>query len=761
MRSLSGWFPWPKLSRQELTDPRAKSEDYQSRVVDPGAIFHWEDRPPFSMITAELMLFDHKVTLALAIRNGLLAQMEIEVVGGPPGIREYVQRQWERVWTAAGEVMCESKHSGWVGFEPMFSVGDSASPDAGRSVFSGYRDFHPRDIRPLVSDGKVCGLTVNGCKENAQKLSLFNPKGVWLTYRDRYSSHYGQSLLQHAYAPWHEKWQRGGAIKLRQLRMMKDAWRGDVIRYPEGRKTTTPGGQVMSWRDVGREMLQLVMAGGIMGFPSTRTSDGKNYEWDYTPPTAVEGATQIHEYKKELDTEIVEGLEVPGEVLQTTEGSSSLGDGGRSIPMVGLLASLQREAQGIVGQIDDQLIRPLVRYDYACEPSYTIKVKPLIKTIFQLMREGDGGEGDGGGKPTTTSVFGGFGMPKPGGSPQNGAQSAVGYGAQQMSANSSRARACSKDRLSPRKAHSQYGSTVGGVYYRPGVWIEAEAMRYATDGELLQLSGNDGDGSHWITIGGRSGAGGEHVGGFPVKLDKDGNIIAGGPAGMRGLHVSKSGGYFKEQRAKTGGDRFDDVADFFDVKRGETTTAVAEAKGDYAARGPGNTRSLKKIVAYQAEKWGMDEATYQSFIDDAWKETLAFNQSREEFKKHAREETGLDAAKLRSIEERGGKRGRGGDSTDVKNLDTSAEALRAAYPQFFSGKGDAAEELFDLIREGRVEPLSRTSREFHDKIDEQLESLMAKAGEDYTPEPSDAEPVGAGFDEELGFSGEIPRNRKL
>ncbi len=329
-----------------------------------------------------------------------------------------------------------------------------------------------------------------------------------------------------------------------------------------------------------------------------------------------------------------------------------------------------------------------------------------------------------------------------------------------MSASSTRARTCiGADRLTPRKAHARYGSTVGGVYYRPGAWIEPAALQFATDGELMQLAAGDGDGSHWITIGGKSKDGGEHVGGFPVKLDKDGNIIAGGPAGLRGTHVSKAGGYFKEKRAKSGGDKFDDVSDFFDVKKGETTAAVAEAdraaKADTAARAPGNTRSLKKIVAYQAEKWGMSEDTYQSFIDDAWKETLAYNEQREAFKKHAREITGLDAGKLRSVEERGGKHGRGGDASNVKNLDTAAEALANEFPQYFSKGGDAAEQLFDLLREGRVEALSRTSREFHDKIDEQLESLMSQAGEDYTPEPSDAEPVGVGAygDEELGFSG--------
>lgn len=752
------WFKWPKLSKAELTDPEPQSDGYSRRVASPGAFFHYEDRPPFSMIVAEMMQFDHKVTLALGIRNGLLAQMEIEVVGGPPGIREYVARQWERIWTMAGSVIMESKHIGWVGFEPMFTPGDGNSVDAGRAIFSGYRDFHQRDIQPLVDTGRVVGLTLNNCKTTeGQKLALFNPKGCWITYKDRHSSYYGQALLEHAYAPWHEKWQRGGAIKLRQLRMMKDAWVGDVIRYPTHRKTITPTGEVVSWRDVAREIVQLRQSGGVIGIPSDRTADGSNYEWEYSPPTSVDGHTPIADYKKELDTEIVEGLEVCNEIIETAEGNAL---NGRMIPMVGLAASLQREGEDYARQIDAQLLRPLVRWEFGCEPSYQIKVKPIIKTIQQLM--GGGGEGQGEGvKPP--GMFSGFSFKSPqsegNGSP-NG-QSAARYGAQQFSGATARHPHVyiGRDRLTPRQARPLTGSTVGGVYYRPGEWIGPDALRFASGEELLQLSG--GDGSRWITIGGKKTADGERAGGFPVKLDKDGNIIAGGPRGMRGLHVSKSGAYFKDQRA-SGRDRFEGSGDIFDEvvaeRRAQEKEADDAAKADYAKRGPGNTRSLNSIVSYQAEKWGMDEATYKGFMDDAWKETLAYNQQREEFKQHAREVTGLDAGKIKRHEEKGGKRGRGGDADDFKNFDVTAEDMASAYPQFFEGKGHASDVLFEILKEGAVRPLSRTSREFHDKIDDMLESLMEQAGADYTPAELEAaaEPVtiGAG-DEELPFSGAI------
>lgn len=757
------WFSWPKLSHDQLTSERAQSEEYKRRVGNPGALFHYEDRPPFSAVTAELMLFDHKVTLALAVRNGLLAQMEIEVLGGPPGIREYVARQWERIWSLAGPVIVEAKHIGWTGFEPMFEPGDSNSPDAGRAVFCGYRDFHQRDMRPLVADGRVVGLTLNNVQDGSGgKLALFSPKGCWITYKDRYSNYYGQSLLEHAYAPWNEKWQRGGAVKLRQLRMMKDAWVGDVLRYPTQRRSLTPDGNVVSWRDVAREIVQLRQSGGVMGIPSDRTADGNNYEWEYTGPTAVEGATPIHEYKKELDTEIVEGLEVPGEVLETAEGGNAYN--GRTIPMVGLLAALQTEGEGYARQVDQQIIRPLVQWEFSCKPAYQIRVKPLIKTIQQLM--GGNEEKPGGG---SGSVFSGFGFQRP--SPQSaGSQTPAGasagrYGETQFSGDGARARTCSwRDRVTPRQARPLCGSTVGGVYYRPGEWISPEALQFASDTELLQLAGGSGNGERWVTIGGRKVEGGEHVGGFPVKLDKDGNIIAGGPRGMRGMHVTKSGSYFAEQKAtreKTGEDKFAGVADFFDERGAEVTAAQKAAKTaaqeDANARAPGNTRSLKKILAYQAEQWGMSEDTYAQFMDEVWSEQEGILRERESMKESARQYLGIDAGDLRRLEERGGKNKRGGDHTDVKGIDEAAQWLKENYPQFFTS-GDDEQDLWDALVEGVKKPPSRTSREFHDKIDERLASLMKDAGDSWAPQNPDLpeeEPVAVGSygDEELPFSG--------
>lgn len=71
-----------------------------------------------------------------------------------------------------------------------------------------------------------------------------------------------------------------------------------------------------------------------------------------------------------------------------------------------------------------------------------------------------------------------------------------------------------------------------GKFLRPG-----EARKYETNGR------------RWITLGAQGNKEGEKKGGFPVLIDADGTILAGGPAGMRGSKVSNVKDWFDRKRA--------------------------------------------------------------------------------------------------------------------------------------------------------------------------------------------------------------------
>lgn len=247
--------------------------------------------------------------------------------------------------------------------------------------------------------------------------------------------------------------------------------------------------------------------------------------------------------------------------------------------------------------------------------------------------------------------------------------------------------------------------------------------------------------ARWVTIGGKK-EGDERRGGFPVQIDGEGNILKGGPRGLQGKHVSEIGKHFeetREARAKEADDFFGNIA--------KEHKAAAESRA--ATDAPGNTRSLKKIIAYQADQWGMDEETYAQFMDEVMSDELDRLREREHVKKSMREQLGRrtgNAGHLKRIEERGGKDGRGGDHTHIVGFDEVAGDFASHYPHLFMS-GDHEGDAWNLLIEGAQPVPSKISREFHDKVDQRLQEAMAAAGHNYGARSYESEYISEDFTE--------------
>lgn len=494
MRSL---FRFVRQSANSLVRKKARTSGYDSASAGTPSQFHnFDERPPFSLVAAELMTFDPKVTIALGVRDGLLMNAEVDIVDGRPEVMDFVRDQWDAIWECEADRLLKTKVFGYAGFEVMYRPGQGRWSN--KVVFKSLRDFHPRDVRPLVRDSDIMGVSVRNVKrrsDNARllpasshadgKIAVWRPKSLWLTFGSKYGSLFGESLLEHAYAPWHEKTMKGGAIKLRQLRMIKDAWMGHVIRYPNEVIRDARTGEPITWRDIARDLVENAMSGAAVGLPSQQDDNG-NYRWDIVPPTSVDGATQIFEYAHELDREILEGCQMPSEVLEAM--SSGSGFSGRSIPFVALLAILQGEFQRYVQAIDDQVLRELVRLNFGVEPRYQIKPKKLIETVGKLMGGTEDSGSDEGSSPpqaTTTPNFG-LGARAPQDSQQLAGQNQpmATRSTNGSSANGAASRNTSNGQ--PTRAPAS-GALVGGVYYAPHAWIPPSATQFASQLELEQL----------------------------------------------------------------------------------------------------------------------------------------------------------------------------------------------------------------------------------------------------------------------------------
>ncbi|MCU0879269.1 MAG: hypothetical protein MUF06_15910, partial [Pirellulaceae bacterium] len=170
-----------------------------------------------------------------------------------------------------------------------------------------------------------------------------------------------------------------------RLRMIKDAYVGDILWFPADRIVQLPSGQEVSWRDLAREVVESRATGGAITLPMLRDATGQKLI-DYTPPQSTDGHTQIFDWKRDLDLEIWKALEVPPEVIQASSPGS--GYSGRWIPFAVALAAVHQELVELVQCVDRDLLRPLAHLNFGRPPEYTIAPRSLVETYAGMLGSG-------------------------------------------------------------------------------------------------------------------------------------------------------------------------------------------------------------------------------------------------------------------------------------------------------------------------------------------------------------------------------------
>jgi hypothetical protein len=329
--------------------------------------------PPFNVQTADLMRYDPQVRIGLGARNGLLMAAEVEVTGDEPEVVAWVQRQWQRIWTTSAGQLLRAKHYGFLPFEVRFRTSGSGSREL--LEFDRLLDRHPADVRLLIQDDEPVGFTLK--QEGGADIDLLAPQALVVTFDAECGNPYGCALLARAYPAWYEKWMDGGVKRTLRLRMIKDAYIGDIFWYPPDRKVQLADGTEVSWRDIGRDLVAARQTGGALTLPLLLDKDGRKLV-DYTPPQAVGGYTQIFHWKRDIDLEIWKALEVPPEIIQAS--SSGSGFSGRWIPFVIALSAVHMELSEILRCLDRNLLRPLAHLNFGHAPRYEIQPKSLVET---------------------------------------------------------------------------------------------------------------------------------------------------------------------------------------------------------------------------------------------------------------------------------------------------------------------------------------------------------------------------------------------
>jgi hypothetical protein len=366
-----------------------------------------DELPPFSLQTADLMRYDPQVRIGLGARNGLLMAAEVEV-SGEARVREWVQHQWDALWHTAAHQLLRAKLYGFLPFEVVYRRAANG-PLAGLIEVERLIDYHPRDTRLLMSGDKIVGFTYEreayapgvavglaashsdaasnsgvafGNPSHPDQINLFAPQALVCTFDAECGNPYGCALLARAYPAWYEKWMAGGAKRTLRLRMIKDAYIGDIFWYPTDRRFELADGKEISYRDLAQQIIEARHSGGSLVLPLIYDHDG-NKLLDYTPPQGVAGYTQIFRWKQDLDLEIWKSLEVPPEIIQAQRSGS--GFSGRWIPFAVALSAVHQELAELIRCIDRDILRPIAQLNFGRRVQYEIHPRSLVETYAGMF----------------------------------------------------------------------------------------------------------------------------------------------------------------------------------------------------------------------------------------------------------------------------------------------------------------------------------------------------------------------------------------
>jgi hypothetical protein len=375
------------LGPAETADYRGYHPHYWTRI---------RDLPWYHHQTAAEMLLDPTVRLGLAMRAAPLCTAEfaykVDRPGGDstwvpgvqaddPAVAKWVYRQLLRIWRNDIHKLLRAQIWGWAAGEVVWSLREGMV-DVDTILFRSAVDTYA-----LVQVGAVSGVRFKGLKKQGQVDLLF-PQAVWHAYDPEYDQPYGRSALRGAHSPWHDKWSNGGALDTRRLFAHKDAYGGVDLGFPAG--TTRYNGRAVPNENIARQIAEQLLAGGITTRPSERDENG-NEKWPLTRATVPASPTHIFDYPKDLDTEILRGMEIPDDVIKSDVGGAWQG---KQVPMYAFYTNGDIWLGQVVKSVVTQIIEPGVILNFGEGHRIEVTTKPLAEQALERMNAAQGPEQD-------------------------------------------------------------------------------------------------------------------------------------------------------------------------------------------------------------------------------------------------------------------------------------------------------------------------------------------------------------------------------
>lgn len=315
-----------------------------------------------------------------------------------PRVAQFVLMHCERFWQRGVPHVQEGGYTyGWAPGEHMYKE------IKGMLVWDHVKAFHPNDGYMLTYGHVPVGVRVKNIRDvpgkqdpRGGKVDLWlasehvPAKALWYAHRPRFSQYYGRSQLTEAWRPWRRLGWKDGVEQVIDAAIYRGGYAGPVVEHPnEDMQTAQTGIPAVrndgaghprrSARDVARQMIEWAKAGAGFTIPSTPypQAQGGGKKWDVRWPEHVMDVRPLIEAARYLEDQIMLGIGVPPELVKA--GGTGSGYSGRSIPREAFLDGQQKVADAILQMFIEQVLRPLVLWNFGDIP-FNVQCKPLLKT---------------------------------------------------------------------------------------------------------------------------------------------------------------------------------------------------------------------------------------------------------------------------------------------------------------------------------------------------------------------------------------------
>jgi hypothetical protein len=354
-----------------MTDIVDKLEANMSQDYAPSWIPAWSlfpgNIPVFDDTVIYRMLHNPRIRMGLRFKKGpILSETRYEVDCDNAEVKQFLEDELERFMQVGMETALHHLDWGSCACEVVYCQ----DPLTQRMHFDKLIYLHKTSVVPQVLHNKVVGVNLK--MTSGELYTVTSPtiyiggmKKLWIVHDRDFHPIWGRSDLYGAHTPWEEFDGFGGAREARSIWFRKNAFDGGSLRFPN--RQSNVDGRMVHNRLIAQSILDRRRTGGTLALPAEPVDQP---QWEYKGPESAEAPTTMMDYIRILKEEELEGMEIPPELLASSEEGTS---NNKRVLQQAFYTSLTLIAQECIFAFSEQVLESLVRFNFGMDVPFDIK----------------------------------------------------------------------------------------------------------------------------------------------------------------------------------------------------------------------------------------------------------------------------------------------------------------------------------------------------------------------------------------------------